>query len=62
MTYNHRWYDIVMGAVIGISFAIVAYKSMFVSLWDARTNDEVLYRRRTVRKSRQDVMSDGDVV
>lgn len=62
MTYNHRWYDIVMGAVIGISFAIVAYKSMFVSLWDAKTNDEVLYRRRTVRKTREDVISDGDVV
>lgn len=55
MTYNHHWYDVIMGAVIGSIFAVVGYKSMFVSLWDARTNDVVLHRRRTVLKSREGV-------
>lgn len=62
MTYNHHWADVVMGAAIGSAFAIVGYRSMFVSVFDARTNDVVLHRKRTVLKSREDTIENGGIV
>ncbi|KAF2225307.1 hypothetical protein BDZ85DRAFT_280485 [Elsinoe ampelina] len=51
MSYNHHWYDILMGAVIGISFALVAYRSQFAAVLDSSKNDLVLFRKSTVDKA-----------
>ena len=34
----HNWYDVVAGAIIGIFFAWLAYRSMFAATWDPRIN------------------------
>jgi diacylglycerol diphosphate phosphatase / phosphatidate phosphatase len=42
--HHHHWYDVIFGALIGSVMAIWAYKMVFVSLWDGRTNYQPLRR------------------
>lgn len=45
MTYNHHWYDILFGALIGIVFTFTCYRAMFKSVWDPRTNHVPIMRK-----------------
>ena len=38
LTYNHHWYDVVFGALIGMAVALMAYRMVFRSIFDSRTN------------------------
>ncbi|NJR31487.1 hypothetical protein HC762_01845 [bacterium] len=57
--HHHHWYDVCFGALIGIVMAVWAYKMVFVSLWDGRTNCESLFREDGKAKRKE---KDDDVV
>lgn len=41
---SHNWYDILAGAAIGTMFAFSAYRMVYASIWDWRTNHIPLNR------------------
>ncbi|KAI0378382.1 acid phosphatase/Vanadium-dependent haloperoxidase [Hypomontagnella monticulosa] len=41
---SHNWYDILAGAIIGTTFAFSAYRMVYASIWDWRTNHIPLNR------------------
>ncbi|KAH9893653.1 PAP2 superfamily protein [Xylariomycetidae sp. FL2044] len=43
--HTHNWYDIVAGSIIGIVFAFSAYRMVYASIWDWRTNHIPLNRQ-----------------
>ncbi|KAF2203464.1 hypothetical protein GQ43DRAFT_262919 [Delitschia confertaspora ATCC 74209] len=36
--YWHNWYDVLVGSIIGTLFALMAYRMVYTSVWDWRTN------------------------
>lgn len=42
--YSHNWYDIIAGAIIGIIFALSAYRMVYAAIWDYRMNHIPLNR------------------
>lgn len=43
---SHNWYDIVVGSLIGVAMAIIAYRMCFAAVWDFRYNHIPLSRDR----------------
>ncbi|KAG6038700.1 hypothetical protein E4U39_000151, partial [Claviceps sp. Clav50 group G5] len=41
---HHHWYDLVVGGLIGISTALIAYRQTFAAIWDYRFNHVLLPR------------------
>ncbi|KAH7029271.1 phosphatidic acid phosphatase type 2/haloperoxidase, partial [Microdochium trichocladiopsis] len=41
---THNWYDILAGGIIGTVFAFSAYRMVYASIWDCRTNHIPLNR------------------
>ncbi|EEB95158.1 hypothetical protein MPER_05920, partial [Moniliophthora perniciosa FA553] len=54
----HNWYDVVAGGIIGISCALVAFRSTFASIFDFRYN-HLLIPRTTSLFHRQPYFPEG---
>ncbi|KAI6265698.1 hypothetical protein MCOR23_005099 [Pyricularia oryzae] len=53
---SHNWYDILTGMVIGITFALSAYRSVYASVWNWRTNHIPLHRSLPFGEDEEDVV------
>jgi len=45
LDYTHHWYDIMAGAIIGISFSFVAYRMQYYSIFNPENNHKLLPRK-----------------